>query len=223
MENVSIIIPAYNEEKTIGQVIDLIKQNNKDCEIIVVDNCCTDNTDKVAKQKEVKLVYADKKGKGYAMEEGLKHASNEIVVFLDADILDYNQNLIQMLVEPIQTKNVDFVKSSFERTKGGMVTEIATKPLLEIVFPEVYSFQEPLSGMIAAKKEWLEKIVFEKDYGVDIGIVIDMTKLGAKIVEVNIGKIENMSHLIKTTESMRKMSTEIIQAIVKKARQYHKF
>ena len=128
-----------------------------------------------------------------------------------------------MLVEPIQTKNIDFVKSSFERTKGGMVTEIATKPLLEIVFPEVYSFQEPLSGMIAAKKEWLEKIVFEKDYGVDIGIVIDMTKLGAKIAEVNIGKIENMSHLIKTTESMRKMSTEIIQAIVKKARQYHKF
>ena len=48
MKNVSIIIPAYNEEKTIGQVIDLIKENNNECEIIVVDNCCTDNTDKIA-------------------------------------------------------------------------------------------------------------------------------------------------------------------------------
>ncbi len=222
MKNVSIIIPAYNEEKTIGQVIDLIKENNNECEIIVVDNCCTDNTDKIAIEKGVKLVYCNNKGKGYAMEEGLKNATKEIIVFLDADILDYDKNLINMLVEPIKERNVDFVKSSFERTKGGLVTEIATKPLMEITFPEVYPFSEPLSGMIASKKSLLEKLTFEKDYGVDIGIVIDMTEMNAKIEEVNIGKIENMSHLIKTTESMRKMSTEIIKAILHKAKQYNK-
>ena len=82
----------------------------------------------------------------------------------------------------------------------------------------MYPFSEPLSGMIASKKEFLEKIEFEKDYGVDIGIIIDLTKMNAKIEEVNIGKIENMSHLLKTTESMKNMSTQITKTILKKAK-----
>lgn len=217
MGEISVIIPAYNEEKTIGQVIDIVKKSNKKCEIIVVDNCCTDNTAELAKQKDAKIVYCSSRGKGYAMEVGLKEASNEIVVYLDADIVDYRDNLIDILVNPIIEGNADFVKSTFERTKGGLVTEIATKPLLNLLFPEMCPFSEPLSGMIACKKSILEKIVFEKDYGVDVGIIIDLTKMNIKMQEVNIGKIENMSHLLKTTESMRNMSTQIITTILKKA------
>lgn len=218
MKAVSVIIPAYNEEKTIGQVIDIVNQSNIDCEIIVVNNCCTDNTSNVAIEKGAKVVYSNQKGKGYAMEEGLKASSNEIVVFLDADITDYNKNLIHLLVSPIIENDIDFVKSTFERTKGGLVTEIATKPLLKILFPEMYSFSEPLSGMIAGKKSILEKLEFEKDYGVDIGIVIDITNLKLTTAEVNIGKIENMSHLLKTTQSMQNMSTQIMRAILKRAK-----
>lgn len=217
MEAVSIIIPAYNEEKTIGQVIDIAK-NNMDCEVIVVNNCCVDNTSNIAIEKGAKVVYCDKKGKGYAMEEGLKVAQNEIVVFLDADITDYNPNLIKLLVDPIVEHDVDFVKSTFERTKGGLVTEIATKPLLNILFPEMYPFSEPLSGMIASKKSVLEKLEFEKDYGVDIGIVLDIMNLKLTTAEVNIGKIENMSHLLKTTQSMQEMSKQIMKAILKRTK-----
>ena len=218
MKNVSVIIPAYNEEGTIGQVIDIINKSNENCEIIVVDNCCTDNTVAIATKKKAKIVNCNNQGKVYAMEAGLKAASNEIVVYLDADIADYNDSLIDDLVEPIINGRADFVKSTFERTKGGLVTEISTKPLLNILFPEMYPFSEPLSGMIASKKEFLEKIEFEKDYGVDIGIIIDLTKMNAKIEEVNIGKIENMSHLLKTTESMKNMSTQITKTILKKAK-----
>lgn len=216
MENVSVIIPAYNEEKTIGQVIDIIHKSNIDYEIIVVNNCCTDNTEKIAREKGAKIISCNQKGKGYAMEAGLKNAQHEIVVYLDADITDYNENLIHLLTEPIIERDVDFVKSTFERTKGGLVTELATKPLLELLFPEMYHFSEPLSGMIASKKSILEKLEFEKDYGVDIGILIDITNLKLTIEEVNIGKIENMSHLLKTTESMKNMSSQIMRAILKK-------
>ena len=101
---------------------------------------------------------------------------------------------------------------------GGLVTEIATKRLLNILFPELYPFSEPLSGMIASKKSILEKLEFEKDYGVDIGIVIDIMNLKLTTEEVNIGKIENMSHLLKTTESMKNMSTQIMRAILKRAK-----
>lgn len=218
MEAVSVIIPAYNEEKTIGQVIDIVKQSNVNCEIVVVNNCCTDNTSKIAIEKGARVVYSNQKGKGYAMEEGLKAANNEIVVFLDADITDYNKNLIHLLVNPIIKDGIDFVKSTFERTKGGLVTEIATKPLLQILFPQMYPFSEPLSGMIASKKSILSKLKFEKDYGVDIGIMIDIMDLRLTIAEVNIGKIENMSHLLKTTESMKNMSSQIMRAILKRAK-----
>lgn len=218
MKAVSVIIPAYNEEKTIGQVIDIVNASNMDCEIIVVNNCCTDKTSEVATKKGAKVVYSQEKGKGYAMEAGLKVATNEIVVFLDADITDYDKSLINLLVAPIFEKNVDFVKSTFERTKGGLVTNIAVKPLLDILFPEMYPFSEPLSGMIASKKSILEKIEFEKDYGVDIGIILDITNLKLTMAEVNIGKIENMSHVLKTTESMQNMSTQVMRAILKRAK-----
>ena len=216
MKNISIIIPAYNEEKTIGKVIDIAKNCREKYEIIVVDNCCTDNTVKVANSKGAKVVSCDKKGKGYAMEAGLKSAQYEVIAFLDADVTDYNPNVINILTEPIIQRNIDFVKSTFDRTKGGLVTELVTKPLLDILFPEIYKFSEPLSGMIAGEKSALEKLVFEKDYGVDIGIIIDITRMNLKVEEVNIGKIENMSHILKTTQSMQDMSTQIIRAILKR-------
>ena len=152
------------------------------------------------------------------MEVGLKAATNEIVVFLDADITDYDKNLIPLLVTPIIENDIDFVKSTFERTKGGLVTNIGIKPLLDILFPELYPFSEPLSGMIASKKSILEKLEFEKDYGVDIGIVLDIMNLKLTTVEVNIGKIQNMSHLLKTTESMQNMSIQVMRAILKRAK-----
>ena len=82
----------------------------------------------------------------------------------------------------------------------------------------MYDFSEPLSGMIASKKSILEKIQFEKDYGVDIGILLDIIKMNLKVEEVNIGKIENMSHLNKTTQIMKNMSMEIMKCILKKAK-----
>lgn len=62
----------------------------------------------------------------------------------------------------------------------------------------------------------MDELEFEDDYGVDIGILIDVIKKGYRVKEMNIGKIENMSHVSKNNERMRKMSTEIIKAILKR-------
>ena len=74
--------------------------------------------------------------------------------------------------------------------------------------------------MIACKKSILEKIKFESDYGVDIAIVLDLYNMGVKMKETNIGEILNMSHKSKTTETMAKMSYEIMKAIIKKAKEH---
>ena len=86
----------------------------------------------------------------------------------------------------------DFVKGAFARN-AGRVTELVAKPLLHILFPGLGHFSQPLSGMIAGKKSFFNKIEFFNDYGVDIGILIDMYLMKARVTEVNIGYIENKS------------------------------
>lgn len=213
--SVSIIIPAHNEQKNIKKVIKLLKKHliNDTDEILVVDNLSKDNTYKIADSMGIQVLKCNNLGKGYAMETGLHYAKNEIIVFLDADIDNYSKNLVDLLIEPIIQNRADFVKSMFER-KGGRVTELVAKPLLDIFFPNIYKFSQPLSGMIAGKKSFFEKIEFEKDFGVDIGILLDMIKIGARIEEIHIGKINNDS---KTLIKLENMSKEVIKAILKRS------
>lgn len=210
---ISVIIPAYNEEKNIKTVIDICKENKNVSEIIVVNNLSTDKTEEVAKRAGAKVIFCDKQGKGYAMEIGIREARNECIVFLDGDISDYADDVIYKLSEPILNRNVDFVKATFDRD-GGRVTELVAKPMLNLLFPNVKKYTQPLSGMIAGKKSIFEKIELEKDYGVDIGILLDMIKLNVSIEEVKIGKIQNVS---KSWKALEKMSTEVMKAILKRA------
>ena len=90
---------------------------------------------------------------------------------------------------------------------------MVAKPLLKLLFPEFQKYSQPLSGMIAGKKEVFEKIEFEKDYGVDIGILLDVVNMGYSIEEVMIGKLENNS---KDWKSLEKMSIEVMRAILKR-------
>lgn len=214
MEKISVIIPAYNEQKNIKKVIKLAKKNNNVDEIIVVDNNSTDETASYARDEGATVVVCKEQGKGYAIEKGLKEATNEIIVFIDADINNYSQNVIETLSEPIINGEVDFVKSMFDRT-GGRVTELVAKPLLDILFPDMYKFSQPLSGMIAGKKKMLLSIELEKDYGVDIGILLDMLQLNVRIKEVYIGKIKNKSQQWKNLD---KMSKEVMKAILKRSK-----
>ena len=214
MKKVSVIIPAFNEQRSIKKVIKLVKNYEKVDEIIVVDNNSTDDTALLAEGEGAKVVFCKQQGKGYAMEMGLNEAKNEIVVFIDADINNYSKDVIEKLAEPIINEEADFVKSLFERT-GGRVTELVAKPLLDILFPEIYKFSQPLSGMIAGKKSLLSKIEFEKDYGVDIGILLDMISMNVVIKEIHIGQIKNQSQQWKNLENM---SREVMNAIIKRYR-----
>lgn len=209
---ISVIIPAYNEEENIKTVIDICKANKKVTEIIVVNNLSTDKTEEIAQKEGAKVIFCNKQGKGYAMEAGIEQAQNECIVFLDGDISDYSDDVIYKLAEPILERNVDFVKATFDR-EGGRVTELVAKPLLKLLFPDLQKYSQPLSGMVAGKKSVFQKIELEKDYGVDIGILLDMVKLNVNIEEVKIGKIKNVC---KSWKALEKMSTEVMRAILKR-------
>tara|TARA_R100000935_G_scaffold47770_1_gene71964 strand:- start:2945 stop:3637 length:693 start_codon:yes stop_codon:yes gene_type:complete len=110
-EKIIVIIPAYNEEQSIGKVISEIPTVVS--EVIVVNNNSTDNTAEVAKKAGATVLFETNKGYGYACLKGMKYieAKSEkpqIVVFLDGDYSDYPKELTQ-IVEPIIHENYDFV------------------------------------------------------------------------------------------------------------------
>ncbi len=213
LEKVSVIIPVLNEEQTIGGVIELVKKSKYTGEVIVIDDRSEDNTVKEAEKHGAKVYISAVRGKGYSMKEGLLYAKYPILVYLDGDIRNYQEDIVEKLVYPILYEGYDFVKSTFDR-EAGRVTELVAKPLLGLLFSHLTIFSQPLSGMIAGKKEILQKVNFENDYGVDIGILIDVYNLEAKIKEVPIGKIDNKS---KPWQQLGKMSSEVAKAILKRA------
>ena len=210
---VSVVIPALNEGKTIGAVVRLAKMSPNVDEVIVIDDNSEDNTVEEAQKNGAKVLQSAIRGKGISMKEGMDAAKNEVLVYIDGDIDNYETDVIKKLSDPILYNTCDFVKATFSRDTG-RVTELVAKPLLSILFPELTIFSQPLSGMIAAKKQFLRKVTFENDYGVDIGILIDMYSQGARIQEVNIGKIENKS---KPWQALGAMSREVSRAILKRA------
>ena len=209
---ISVIIPALNEEATIGNVIKQITNNKNVSEIIVVDDQSIDETVAVALRLGARVVTSTSLGKGNSMREGMLLAKNEILVFLDADIPNYNTDIISLLTNPLITDEADFVKSYFER-QAGRVTEILVKPLLEFFFPLLLAFKQPLSGMIAGKKSFFKKVEFENDYGVDIGLLIDMHHVNARIKQVCIGEIEND---MQPLHALSRMAKQVSNAIFKR-------
>ncbi len=209
----TVIIPTLNEEATISNVLKFCFAQLLVTEVIVVDDNSEDNTAALASENGAKVIISKARGKGTSMKEGINAASNKFIVFLDGDIDPYPESTIKYLSDPLLNNETDFVKGAFERN-AGRVTELVAKPLLNILFPGLAHFKQPLSGMIAGKKTFFQKIEFFNDYGVDIGILIDMYLMKARVKEVNIGYIENKS---KSWEALGKMSCEVSRAIISKA------
>lgn len=209
---VSVIIPALNEENTIRQVIRQAMRNELVDEIIVVDDMSTDATVAEAGKENVKVITPTHVGKGESMREGMLMAKNEILVFLEADLPDYEEDIVGMLTAPLIRDEADFVKSYFERP-AGRVAEILVKPMLEFFFPHLLEFRQPLSGMIAGKKSIFQKVEFENDYGVDIGLLIDMHQVRARIEEVCIGEVENDRQPLHV---LGRMAKQVANAIFKR-------
>lgn len=210
---VTVIIPALNEERTIGNVVRACWKHPQVTEVLVIDDCSSDNTASEAVRAGASVITSAKKGKGISMMEGVEEASNEVLLFLDGDIDPYPTGTIHALTDPVLSGQADFVKAAFSRN-AGRVTELLAKPLLTLLYPELAGFNQPLSGMIAGRKSLFGQVEFLHDYGVDIGILIDMFSMGARIREVNIGYIENKS---KPWHCLAKMSTEVASAILFKA------
>ncbi|MBS3088190.1 glycosyltransferase family 2 protein [Candidatus Pacearchaeota archaeon] len=118
----SVVMPVYNEEKTISQILDLVSKVKLtiDKEIIIIDDGSTDGTAKKVKEfiknfksktTKLKLIGKSNGGKGSAVKKGIKESTGDIIIIQDAD-MEYNPNEYQEVINPILSKKAEVVYGS---------------------------------------------------------------------------------------------------------------
>jgi len=210
---VSVVIPALNEERRIADVVRYALSDTACTEVIVIDDCSIDATRELAEAAGARVLTSTMLGKGESMLDGLNAAAHDIVVFLDGDLAGMQPEIVSRLAEPIRAGRADLVKAAFGRA-AGRVTELTAKPMLRVFFPELARLAQPLGGIVAARKALLRQLKFEAGYGVDVGILIDAHRSGARIEEVDIGTIDHES---QSLTALADMAVEIHRVILDRA------
>lgn len=183
MYSVTVVIPAYNEGKTIGEVIRIVKKVNLIDRIIVVSDGSIDNTVDIAKKHDVEILELENNiGKGGALSKGVDATYSEIILFLDADLIGLNEQHVIDLLLPVLNQEVDMTIGVF--SNGRFTTDLAQK-----VAPY-------LSGQRAIKRYVFEGIpnIGATRYGVEVALMKYAMNNGIKSKEV---MLENLTHVMK--------------------------
>jgi glucosyl-3-phosphoglycerate synthase len=200
---ISLCLPTFNEEHTIGKEIILLKSELHDRyplldEIAVIDSGSKDNTREVAANFGADVYIAEEhltecgnhRGKGENLWKALYLLKGDIIVYVDTDIKNIHPRFVYGLLGPlIKNPKIQYVKAFYDRplafsqglrpTGGGRVTEILIRPLFSLFYPELTAIIQPLSGEYAGRRSILEQIPYPVGYGVETAMLIDIyEKLG---------------------------------------------
>ena len=215
-QTISVCIPAHNEERTIGAIVralhsELVVKRQLVDEVIVMDDRSTDRTAEeaqaagalVVSTNEVCVADGPSQGKGDALRRSIVAARGSIVVWVDGDLESMAPSIVARLVAPLLlNQQAQLTKGYFARRQsdgsiaGGRVTELVARPLLRLCFPAMVPPREPLSGMCAIRRSTAERLTYERDFGVDIGIVLDVHRRHGRtaIIDVDLGEITHRHH-----------------------------
>lgn len=180
---ITAIIPAYNEEKTIGNVIRVIREVSDISSIIVVSDGSTDGTARIASSMGVDVIELDKNvGKGGAIKAGLEKSTGDIILFLDADLIGLKKDHVINLLKPVMLDEADMTLGIF--VGGRLSTDLA-----HMVSPY-------LSGQRAVKRELIYGVpnLDILKYGVEVAMTRYAIRENKRIKTV---KIDNATHFTK--------------------------
>ncbi len=238
---ISLGLPTLNEEETIVSEVVVLRSELMENyplidELAVIDSGSTDRTCEYAKRygadvyqaKDCLTEEGSYTGKGESLWKSLYVLKGDIIIWIDADIKNVHPKFAYGLVGPLLTDDeIGYVKAFYERplavadgmhptggmqpTGGGRVTEILIRPLLNMFFPDLGGFMQPLSGEYAGRREILEQVPFFIGYGVETCLLIDICqKFGLeKMAQVD---MDRRVHRNRRLPALSRMSFGILQA-----------
>lgn len=210
MTVIKVIIPAYNEEKAIANVINEIPKSVN--EIIVISNNSTDNTIEVAKNAGATVLSEINKGYGYACLKGMEYIAlqeikPDIIVFLDGDYSDYPEELTK-LIEPILYQNIDFVigarverlREKYAMTPQQIFGNWLATFLMKLFFNAKFSDLGPFRAIKYEKLVALE--MEDKTYGWTVEMQLKVLKQKMTYVEIPV-KYKNRIGVSKVSGTVK--------------------
>jgi glucosyl-3-phosphoglycerate synthase len=237
---VSLVVPARNEAATVGDVVSRVREALVETvalldEIVVIDSDSTDETYEVAsdagavvhRAAEIRPDLGSVPGKGEAMWKSLFVTRGEVVVFMDADLLDWDTHFVPGLLGPLLTRpEVQLVKGFYERPlvsgetvlpfEGGRVTELVARPLIRLLFPELSGLHQPLAGEWAVRRQLFETLSVPTGYAVELAALVDTVRahgVGA-LAQVDLG---SRAHRHQSLRDLSGMATQILAAALARA------
>jgi glucosyl-3-phosphoglycerate synthase len=213
---VSVVLPALDEQDTVGQIVTSIMPLTTPAngrlvdEVVVMDSGSTDGTPEVARAAGARVVRREEAlphvpvrlGKGEVLWRSLAATSGDLVVFIDSDLVDFDASFVSALLGPLLTCADPVLVKGFyrrplwlgsgvspEEAGGGRVTELMARPVLASLRPDLAGIVQPLGGEYAARREFLESVPFAAGYGVEIGLLMDAHERHglAGLAQVNLG------------------------------------
>jgi glucosyl-3-phosphoglycerate synthase len=230
--SVSVVIPARNEERTVGDVVagiaGLAGQTGLVDELVVMDSDSTDGTGEAAaragatvyRAREVAPQLDAFPGKGEALWKSLLVTSGDLLVFVDADLTRWGPHFVTGLLGPLLADPaVLLVKGFYERlydhgdgtmsADGGRVTELVARPLLSLWWPELAGVVQPLAGEWAARRDLMESLPVPVGYGIELAVLLD-TAAGHgldAIAQVDLGR---RGHKHQASHDLAVMAAELL-------------
>lgn len=231
---VSLVVPARNEAATVGAVVSRVRSALMDTvalldEIVVIDSDSTDDTFSVAqdagarvhRSAEIRPDLGTVPGKGEAMWKSLFVTAGELLVFMDADLNDWDTHFVPGLLGPLLTRpEVALVKGFYQRPfgddevsafEGGRVTELVARPLIALEFPALAGLVQPLAGEWAIRRSLFESLSVPTGYAVELAALIDTADtLGLDaIAQVDLGR---RAHRHQALRDLGAMATQLLAA-----------
>ncbi|WP_062348807.1 glucosyl-3-phosphoglycerate synthase [Herbidospora yilanensis] len=224
---ISVVLPARNERETVGEIVGAIRRDLPGLvdELVVIDSRSTDDTAAVAARAGATVIAQDEilpdlkplDGKGEALWKSLAVTRGDLLVFIDSDLREFETSFVTGLLGPLLTDpTVAYVKGCYDRpfgaeqTGGGRVTELVARPLINLHWPELAGFVQPLAGEYAGRRTALERVPFVTGYGVELGLLIDLLGLCGldALAQVDLGR---RVHSHQSTEALGGMAAQIMQ------------
>jgi glucosyl-3-phosphoglycerate synthase len=237
-QSVSLVVPARNEAATVGDVVSRVREALVDTatlldEVVVIDSDSTDETYAVATEAgavvhraaEIRPDLGTFPGKGEAMWKSQFVTAGDVLVFMDADLLDWDTHFVPGLLGPLLTDpTVSLTKGFYERPlldgsvsdadgafEGGRVTELVARPLIALCFPELSGLVQPLAGEWAIRRSLLGSLPVPTGYAVELAVLADTIELLGldTVAQIDLGR---RTHRHQALSDLGGMATQIIAA-----------